>query len=149
MALDGSKLRANASRERNCTAAQLEAEVERMLAEAEQADAEEQADSGRHQRDALPPELRSRTQRLTRLREAQELQPMVETTNRNLEALGPAPIGTLLADAGYYSDANVRLLAEAGPELLIASRNDRNRRAAGPAGASRTNSRPASGCAAR
>ena len=58
---------------------------------------------------------------------------MVEATNRNLAALGRAPIGVLLADAGYYSDANVRSLAEAGPELLIASRNDRNRRAAGAA----------------
>ena len=50
--------------------AKLEADVERMLAEAEQADAEEQADSGRQRSDALPPELRSRSQRLTRLREA-------------------------------------------------------------------------------
>ena len=58
---------------------------------------------------------------------------MVETTNRNLAALGQAPIEILLADAGYYSDANVGALAEAGPELLIASRNDRNRRAAGAA----------------
>ena len=220
VALDGTKLRANASRERNRTAAQLEAEVGRMLAEAERADAEEQAGSGREQSDALPPELRSRTQRLARLREAQarlaareqarqdayearlrereqqdargrqpkrptpdpetkvnlsdpdsrvvrdywghyqgynvqavatreqvivaaeltraatdvqELGPMVEAANRNLAALGHAPIGILLADAGYYSDANVRSLAEAGPELLIASRNDRNRRAAGAA----------------
>ena len=198
VALDGTKLRANASRERNRTQAKLEADVERMLAEAEQADAEEQADSGRQRSDALPPELRSRSQRLARLREreqkdargrqpkrptpdpetkvnlsdpdsrvvrdywghyqgynaqaaatseqvivaaeltraatdVQELEPMVETTNRNLAALGQAPIGILLADAGYYSDANVRSLAAAGPELLIASRNDRNRRAAGPA----------------
>ena len=65
--------------------------------------------------------------------DVQELQPMVETTNRNLAALGLEPIGALLADAGYCSDANVGALAEAGPELLIASRNDRNRRAAGPA----------------
>ena len=198
VALDGTKLRANASRERNRTQAQLEADVERMLAEAEQADAEEQADSGRERSDALPPELRSRSQRLARLREreqkdargrqpkrptpdpetkvnlsdpdsrvvrdywghyqgynaqavatheqvivaaeltraatdVQELEPMVEATNCNLAALGQAPIGMLLADAGYYSDANVRSLAAAGPELLIASRNDRNRRAAGPA----------------
>ena len=220
VALDGTKLRANASRERNRTPAQLAADVKRMLAQAEQADAEEQADSGRQQRDALPPELRSRSQRLARLREAQarlaareqerqeayearrrereqkdargrqpkrptpdpearvnlsdpdsrvvrdywghyqgynaqaaatreqvivaaeltraatdvqELQPMVAATNRNLEALGQEPIGVLLADAGYYSDANVRSQAAAGPELLIASRNDRNRRAAGPA----------------
>ena len=216
VALDGTKLRADASRERNRTAAQLEAEVERMLAEAERADAEEQA--GAERSDALPPELRNRSQRLARLREAQarlaareqarqdayearlrdreqkdargrqpkrptpdpetkvnlsdpdsrvvrdywghyqgynvqavatreivaaeltraatdvqELGPMLEATQRNLEALGHAPIGILLADAGYYSDANVRSLAEAGPELLIASRNDRNRRAAGAA----------------
>ncbi len=198
VALDGTKLRANASRERNRTQAKLEADVERMLAEAEQADAEEQADSGRERSDALPPELRSRSQRLARLREreqkdargrqpkrpesdpdtkvnlsdpdsrvvrdywghyqgynaqavatseqvivaaeltraatdVQELEPMVEATNRNLAALGQAPIEILLTDAGYYSDANVRSLAAAGPELLIASRNDRNRRAAGPA----------------
>ncbi len=220
VALDGTKLRANASRERNRTQAKLEADVERMLAEAEQADAEEQARGGTERDEALPSALRGREQRLTRLREAkqrlaareqerqdayearlrereqkdargrqpkrptpdpetkvnlsdpdnrvvrdywghyqgynaqavatseqvivaaeltraatdvQELQPMVEATNRNLAALGQAPIGILLADAGYYSDANVRSLAAAGPELLIASRNDRNRRAAGPA----------------
>ena len=220
VALDGTKLRANASRERNRTASQLAAEVERMLAEAEQADAEEQARGGTEQDEALPSALRGREQRLTRLHEAkqrlaareqerqdayearlrereqkdargrqpkrpesdpdtkvnlsdpdsrvvrdywghyqgynaqavatseqvivaaeltraatdvQELQPMVETTNRNLAALGQEQMGILLADAGYYSDANVRSLAAAGPELLIASRNDRNRRAAGPA----------------
>ena len=55
VALDGTKLRANASRERNRTAAQLEAEVGRMLAEAEQADAEDQADLGRARSDARLP----------------------------------------------------------------------------------------------
>ncbi len=49
VALDGTKLRANASRERNRTQAQLEAEVERMLAEAEQVDA------GRERGDAARP----------------------------------------------------------------------------------------------
>ena len=65
--------------------------------------------------------------------DVQELLPMVEAANHNLQALGQAPIGVLLADAGYYSDANVRSLDEASPELLIASRNDCNRRAAGAA----------------
>ena len=175
VALDGTKLRANASRERNRTAAQLEAEVGRMLAEAEQADAYETRLREREQKDVRgrqpkrpesdpdtkvnlsDPDSRivrdywghyqgdnvqavaTREQvtvaaELTRATtDVQELQPMVETTNHNLEALGQAPVGTLLADAGYYSDANVRSLAEAGPELLIASRNDHNRRAAGPA----------------
>ncbi len=65
--------------------------------------------------------------------DVQELGPMLEATQRNLEALGQEPIGILLADAGYYSDANVRAPVEAGPELLIASRTDRNRRVAGAA----------------
>ena len=34
----------------------------------------------------------------------------------------------LLADAGYYSEANVRQAGSAGPELLLATRSDRNRR---------------------
>ena len=175
VALDGTKLRANASRERNRTAAQLEAEVGRMLTEAEQADAYEARLREREQNDARGPQPKrpesdpdtkvnlsdpdSRVVRdywghyqgdnaqavatseqvivaaeLTRAAtDVQELGPMVETTNRNLAALGQAPIEILLADAGYYSDSNVRSLAEAGPELLIASRNDRNRRAAGAA----------------
>ena len=162
VALDGTKLRANASRERNRTSAQLEAEVERMLAEAEQADAyearlrerEQKGARGRqpkrpesdpdtkvnlsdpdsrivrdywgHYQDYKAQAVATREQvivaaELTRAAtDVQELQPMVETTNRNLAALGQAPIGILLADAGYYSDANVRSLAEAGPELLIA-----------------------------
>ncbi len=84
VALDGTKLRANASRERNRTQAQLEADVERMLAEAAQADAEEQADSGRQQSDALPPELRSRSQRLARLRAAR--------SSRRARACTPRPL---------------------------------------------------------
>ena len=52
VALAGTKLRANASRERNRTAAQLEAEVGRMLAEAEQADAYEARLREREQKDA-------------------------------------------------------------------------------------------------
>lgn len=219
LALDGAKLRANASRERIRTLAQLEAEVERMLAEAEQTDAEEQRRGGQRD-DPLPRALRGRSQRLARLTAAKqrlaareqerrdsyearhrerarkdprgrplkrpqadpdarinltdpdsrvvrdywghdqgynvqvlatreqvvvaaeltrqatnmhELQPMVEAANHNLGTLGQTPIGVLLADAGYYSDANVRAPAEAGPELLIATRSDRNRRAAGPA----------------
>ena len=47
LALDGTMLRANTSRERNRTQAQLQADVERMVAEAEQVDTEKQADSGR------------------------------------------------------------------------------------------------------
>ena len=213
VALDGTKLHANASRERNRTDAELEAEVRRILAEAERVDAEENARFGDARGDELPPELRNREERLREARERlaarererqedyeerlrsraqegrrwrrsqppqpdpgakvnvtdpdsrvvrdyhgyfqghnvqaatsndqiivaaevtraatdmHELQPMIEATNRNLQAAHCGPPPVLLADAGYYSEANVRQAAVRGPELLIATRSDRNRRA--------------------
>jgi len=219
VALDGTKLRANASREQNRARAEIDAQVRRILAEAERVDAEEDARFGTERGDELPAGLRQREGRLARLRAAQErlaarererqeryeerlrqraakdprgrkpqppaaepeakvnltdpdsrvvrdyhgyfqgynvqaaatcdqiivaaevtraatdvdeLYPMIEATNRNLEALGWEPMSVLLADAGYYSDANVRGVGAEGPELVIATRNDRNRRQAGP-----------------
>ncbi len=217
VALDGTKLRANASRERNRTDAELEAEVRRILAEAERVDAAEHARFGDARGDELPAGFRDRGERLQRLREARErlavrererqedyeerlrsraqkdrrgrrpqppqrdpgakvnvtdpdsrvvrdyhgyfqgynvqavtssdqiivaaevtraatdmheLQPMIEATNRNLRAAHCGPPRVLLADAGYYSEANVRQAEGRGPELLIATRSDRNRRGA-------------------
>ena len=60
VALDGTKLRANASRERNRTDAELEAEVRRILAEAERVDAEEHARFGDTRGDELPAGFRDR-----------------------------------------------------------------------------------------
>ena len=57
-----------------------------------------------------------------------ELQPMIEVMHRNLQAAHCGPARVLLADAGYYSEANVRQAGSAGPELLLATRSDRNRR---------------------
>lgn len=49
-----------------------------------------------------------------------QLEPMVEAVNANLEAAGITEgIGTVLADAGYWSTANAAL--ERGPQLLIAT----------------------------
>ena len=73
VALDGTKLHANASRERNRDSAQIEAEVRRMLAEAERVDAEEEARFGSERGDELPPGLRRREERLAQLRAAKEL----------------------------------------------------------------------------
>lgn len=215
VALDGTKLRANASRERNRTAVELEAEARRILAEADRVDAEENARFGDARGDELPAGFRNREERLQRLREARErlavrererqedyegrlrsraardrrgrrpkppepepdakvnvsdpdsrvvrdyhgyfqgynvqavttrdqvivaaevshaatdmheLQPLIEATNRNLQALGSESARVLLADAGYYSEANVVQAGEGGPELLLATRSDRNRR---------------------
>ena len=56
VALDGTKLHANASRERNRTDADLEAEVRRILDEAERVDAEENARFGDARGDELAPD---------------------------------------------------------------------------------------------
>jgi transposase len=50
------------------------------------------------------------------------LHPMLGLARGNLRAAGvPEPIGVLVADAGYYSDANVDAETPDGPELLIAT----------------------------
>jgi transposase len=77
VALDGTKLKANASRHKAMSyarmterEAQLAAEVKAILEEAEAVDAAEDAEFGDARGDELPPELRTREGRLTRIREA-------------------------------------------------------------------------------
>lgn len=79
IALDGTKIRANASKHKAMSYARmperqaaLQAEVQRLLAEAETLDRAEDAQYGRGQRgNDLPPELRDPATRRQRLREAQ------------------------------------------------------------------------------
>jgi transposase len=71
VALDGTRLSADAARDANRTAAQLDAEIERIFAEAAAIDAAEDAVFGPEQRgDELPAALAERHSRLARLREA-------------------------------------------------------------------------------
>jgi len=71
VALDGTRLAADAARDANRTAAQLDEEIEGILAEAAAIDAAEDAAFGPDRRgDELPPELAHRHTRLDRLREA-------------------------------------------------------------------------------
>lgn len=80
VALDGTKLRANASRRKAMSYARmsakekiLAAEVSALLAEAERVDKAEDAQFGKDRRgDELPEELRRRETRLARLREAKQ-----------------------------------------------------------------------------
>jgi transposase len=70
MALDGTKMKANASLAANRKYASIEAEVKRMLEEAAAKDAEEDELYGPDRRgDELPEDLRYRRKRLTRLKE--------------------------------------------------------------------------------
>lgn len=70
VALDGTKVEANASIRANHTVETIEREVKRMLEEAAQTDAEEDARHGTARGDELPGELRARAGRLARLRQA-------------------------------------------------------------------------------
>lgn len=222
VALDGTKVAANAALAANRSYEAIQGEVEKMLAEAKAVDTEEDVRYGAEQRgDELPEKLRHRAERLKRLQEAksrlereaqdaaeavqqclkrrqeeeaatrkkkrgrkpreivasagehtranttdpdsrimkaregyvqgynvqtvvsqdqiilavgvtqeandvQQLEPMLKTLERTLEAAGieESP-RTALADAGYWSEANVTTSSKPeGPELLIATTKD-------------------------
>ena len=73
VALDGTKVAANAALATNRSHQAIEEEVQRMLAEAKAADAEEDAHYGPDRRgDELPEGLGGRRERLKRLKEAKE-----------------------------------------------------------------------------
>lgn len=223
VAIDGTKMAANASLAANRTAEAIQADVRRYLKEAADLDAAEDALFGEGVRgDELPPELCDRTSRRARLKEAKrrldaedaaaqnthqehlaararierergrglrgrkpkapvvkatanttdpgsrimktrhgyvqgynaqaavtggqiivaaeltqdandvgQLHPMIAATKRCLlEAGVQEPIGTVLGDAGYYSDANLADADPHGPELLIATTKDSKHRKA-------------------
>jgi transposase len=77
LSTDGTKLKANASRHKAMSygymikdIARLEAEIERLLKQAEERDAEQDATLGSRRGDELPAELKRREDRLARIREA-------------------------------------------------------------------------------
>jgi len=70
IALDGTKVKANAAKSANRSYAAISAEVEEILAEAAAADADEDERLGDRRGDELPVELASRSSRLARLRAA-------------------------------------------------------------------------------
>ena len=72
VALDGTAMAANASQQATRSYPAVREEVERMLAEAEQADAVEDAEHGTCRGDELPAELADRSSRLARLRRCRE-----------------------------------------------------------------------------
>ncbi len=81
VALDGSLIAANASQGASRSYPQIRAEVQRMLEEAAETDAREDAELGEARGDELPPELgdrRSRRERLRRCKEELEAQHTAE-----------------------------------------------------------------------
>ncbi|CAN5823105.1 hypothetical protein BH23ACT11_BH23ACT11_26620 [soil metagenome] len=58
-----------------------------------------------------------------------QLHPMLDKAQANLAAAGiQAPISTLVADAGYYSEENITMSTGDTPELLIATTKDHKQR---------------------
>ena len=81
--LDGTKMQANGSLAANRTLAHLEQEIVKMHKEMKAADAAEDARHGKEsQGDELPPDLRSKRERLTRLQEAKERLELAATAER-------------------------------------------------------------------
>ncbi len=72
VALDGTKLRASASKRANRGYGEISVEVERMLAEAAETDAAEDERLGERRGDELPQDLRERSSRRARLRAAKQ-----------------------------------------------------------------------------
>lgn len=73
VALDGTKVKANAALSANRTQEHIEKEVRKMLAEAREKDEEEDRLFGEDSRgDEIPPRLKDRSSRLSRLKECQE-----------------------------------------------------------------------------
>jgi hypothetical protein len=61
-----------------------------------------------------------------------QLHPMLHEARANLAAAGISKtIGVALADSGYYSEANLAVAEQEGPELLVAVVNERDQRRGG------------------
>ena len=129
VALDGSKIKANASKHKAMSYGrmgekqrQLRDEVKQLLAEAEAVDAAEDAQYGADQRgDELPAELQRRESRLTRIREAKRV--LEERAKAEAAAAGePADSATPDPKAQYnFTDPASRIMK--GPDGFVQAYN--------------------------
>ena len=149
VALDGTKVRANASKHKAMSygrmkekEAQLAAEVEELLRQAQEVDDEEDRRYGQSKRgDELPEELAFREGRLQKIREAmaaleaeaeavaEQAAAMMEETIDNIGAV-PKEVS---ADAGYYSAQAVEGLYGLSVEPFVAPDQTRHGRVVPPA----------------
>lgn len=128
VALDGTKLRANASRRKAMSYARmsekekiLAAEVSDLLAEAEAIDRCEDAKYGKNRRgDELPEELRRRETRLAKIREAKQV--LEEEARERARAAAEAKA----RDKGEDDDATAERVAEAVEKAAPRAKAQRN-----------------------
>jgi len=128
VALDGTKLRANASRRKAMSYARmsekekiLAQEVSALLAEAEAIDAAEDAKYGKNRRgDELPEQLRRRETRLAKIREAK--QALEDEARERAKAVAEAKA----ADKDEDDQATAERVAEAVAKATVRPRAQRN-----------------------
>jgi transposase len=129
VAVDGSKVKANASKHKAMSydrmpekQRQLRAEVKQWLAQAEATDAAEDAEFGADRRgDELPAELQRRESRLARIREAKRV---LEARAKDAAATAGAPADTAKPDpkAQYnFTDPESRIMK--GPDGFVQAYN--------------------------
>ncbi len=125
VAIDGTKMGANAALSANREAAAIEAEVARILAEADVADSNEQTLFGASAGHQLPPELSRRSSRLAHLRaaqaelEARQAQAEAAAAEQSTEAQAAAAEGRKLHGRKPTKDPHVEL-ARAQAEVEVA-----------------------------
>jgi len=118
VALDGTKIKANASKHKAMSYDRmlekektLKAEVKELLAQAEAADAEEDARHGKNRRgDELPAELKRREDRIRKIREAKRV--VEERARARAEAEGgdPKPVKPQPKDQYNFTDPESRIM---------------------------------------
>lgn len=129
VAIDGSKIKANASKHKAMSygrmqerEAQLAQEVRHLLTQAEATDAQEDAAHGRsHRGDELPAELQRRTTRLARIREAKRA---LEERAKTAAAAKPQPADAAKPDAKAqynFTDPESRIMK--GPDGFVQAYN--------------------------
>jgi transposase len=99
IAVDGTKMSANASKKANRTRAQIEAQVEEMFAEATSADAAEDDLFGDKRGDELPEDLCEPSSRAGRLKAAMDELERLEAEHRNEQETARAASNELVARA--------------------------------------------------
>jgi transposase len=129
VAIDGSKVRANASKHKAMSyqrmvekERQLEQEVHHLLTQAAATDAQEDAQHGRDRRgDELPEELRRRETRLARIREAKRV--LEERAKKRAEAEGGDVKAATPEDKAQYNFTDPESRIMKGPDGFVQAYN--------------------------
>jgi len=131
VAIDGSKIRANASKHKAMSYGrmvekerQLEHEVHQLLTQAEATDAQEDEEHGAHRRgDELPEELSRRETRLARIREAKRVLEERAQAEAPTKASTPEPKAAAPKDKAQYNFTDPESRIMKGPDGFVQAYN--------------------------